>query len=330
MYDYSPWQWLLIFYVYCVCGWIFESTVVSVRQRRFVNRGFLKGPMLPIYGFGATIMLHVSLPLMGHPVMIYFAGLVTATAFEYVVGVLMESLFKVKYWDYSDQKFQFQGRICLESSLAWGLLSLLLAYILHKPVARFITGLQTGTTIAAASVISVWFVYDTVTSAKAAFEFASVLTELEKLRTEAEALRVQLQLGAYEAQDRLEELRSQVRDAQEELRQHMENAQEELRQHMESAQEELRSQVQETQEELRQRLETARAQFQEHLAAREEEARSHEQLRQRLEEVRTSMAQHMQRKHTQYRALLRANPSARSTRFAEAFRLWKEREEDNP
>lgn len=331
MYDYSPWQWLLIFYVYCVCGWIFESTVVSVRQRRFVNRGFLKGPMLPIYGFGATIMLHVSLPLMGHPVMIYFAGLVTATAFEYVVGVLMESLFKVKYWDYSDQKFQFQGRICLESSLAWGLLSLLLAYILHKPVARFITGLQTSTTIAAASVISVWFVYDTVTSAKAAFEFASVLTELEKLRTEAEALRVQLQLGAYEAQDRLEELRSQVRDAQEELRQHMENAQEELRQHMESAQEELRSQVQETQEELRQRLETARAQFQEHLAAREEEARSHEQLRQRLEEVRTSMAQHMQRKHTQYRALLRANPSARSTRFAETFRLWKEREkEDNP
>lgn len=331
MYDYSPWQWLLIFYVYCVCGWIFESTVVSVRQRRFVNRGFLKGPMLPIYGFGATIMLHVSLPLMGHPVMIYFAGLVTATAFEYVVGVLMESLFKVKYWDYSDQKFQFQGRICLESSLAWGLLSLLLAYILHKPVARFITGLQTSTTIAAASVISVWFVYDTVTSAKAAFEFASVLTELEKLRTEAEALRVQLQLGAYEAQDRLEELRSQVRDAQEELRQHMENAQEELRQHMESAQEELRSQVQETQEELRQRLETARAQFQEHLAAREEEARSHEQLRQRLEEVRTSMAQHMQQKHTQYRALLRANPSARSTRFAETFRLWKEREkEDNP
>lgn len=320
MYDYSPWQWLLIFYVYCVCGWIFESTVVSVRQRRFVNRGFLKGPMLPIYGFGATIMLHVSLPLMGHPVMIYFAGLVTATAFEYVVGVLMESLFKVKYWDYSDQKFQFQGRICLESSLAWGLLSLLLAYILHKPVARFITGLQTGTTIAAASVISVWFVYDTVTSAKAAFEFASVLTELEKLRTEAEALRVQLQLGAYEAQDRLEELRSQVRDAQEELRQHME-----------SAQEELRSQVQETQEELRQRLETARAQFQERLAAREEEARSHEQLRQRLEEVRTSMAQHMQQKHTQYRALLRANPSARSTRFAETFRLWKEREkEDNP
>lgn len=61
-----------------------------------VNRGFLRGPMLPIYGFGATIMLHVSLPLAGHPVQIYFAGLVVATAFEYVVGVLMERIFKVK------------------------------------------------------------------------------------------------------------------------------------------------------------------------------------------------------------------------------------------
>ena len=54
MYDYTPFQWLLVFYVYCVMGWMFESTVVSVQQRRPVNRGFLRGPMLPIYGFGAV------------------------------------------------------------------------------------------------------------------------------------------------------------------------------------------------------------------------------------------------------------------------------------
>ena len=111
MYDYSAAQWLLIFYIYCFCGWVFESAVVSVQQKRPVNRGFLRGPMLPIYGFGATIMLHVSLPLAGHPVQIYFAGMVVATAFEYVVGVVMEAIFKVKYWDYSEHRFQFQGRI---------------------------------------------------------------------------------------------------------------------------------------------------------------------------------------------------------------------------
>ena len=81
-------------------GWVFETTVVSVQQRRFVNRGFLDGPMLPIYGFGASIMLHVALPLYDRPVALFFAGMVVATAFEYVVGVLMETIFKVKYWDY--------------------------------------------------------------------------------------------------------------------------------------------------------------------------------------------------------------------------------------
>lgn len=70
-YSYSAPQWLLVFFLYCVLGWCFESTVVSVKQRHFVNRGFLRGPMLPIYGFGAVILLHVSLPLYDKPVALF-------------------------------------------------------------------------------------------------------------------------------------------------------------------------------------------------------------------------------------------------------------------
>ena len=125
-YSYSAAQWLLVFYLYCMLGWCFESTVVSVGQRRLVNRGFLRGPMLPIYGFGAVILLHVSLPLKQHPVWLYLASMIAATVFEYIVGVVMEKIFKVKYWDYSKQRFQFQGYICLRSSLCWGFLGLIL------------------------------------------------------------------------------------------------------------------------------------------------------------------------------------------------------------
>ena len=82
-YSYSAAQWLLVFYLYCMLGWCFESTVVSVGQRRLVNRGFLRGPMLPIYGFGAVILLHVSLPLKQHPVWLYLASMIAATVFEY-------------------------------------------------------------------------------------------------------------------------------------------------------------------------------------------------------------------------------------------------------
>lgn len=286
MYDYTAFQWLLIFYIYCIFGWLFESAVVSIQQRRPVNRGFLHGPMLPIYGFGATIILHVSLPLMGHPLAIYFAGLFTATAFEYAVGVLMETLFRVRYWDYSTHKFQFQGRICLDSSIAWGFLSLLLAYVLHKPVARFITDLPQPVAIPLTAVISALFLRDVFLSAKAAFEFAAVLEELEKLRAEADMLRVQLNLGAREARDRLNEMRT----------------------HLHSTQPGLESG-------LHGRLQSMRP----------GEGAHSEPLLQRLAAAEARLDEHLQQRRQHYKMLLRANPSARSSKFPEVLRLLRER-----
>ena len=118
-------SWLLVFYLYCMLGWCFESTVVSVGQRRLVNRGFLRGPMLPIYGFGAVILLHVSLPLKQHPVWLYLASMIAATVFEYIVGVVMEKIFKVKYWDYSKQRFSFRAISACARHCAGGFLGLI-------------------------------------------------------------------------------------------------------------------------------------------------------------------------------------------------------------
>lgn len=222
MYDYSAAQWLLIFYIYCFCGWVFESAVVSVQQKRPVNRGFLRGPMLPIYGFGATIMLHVSLPLAGHPVQIYFAGMVVATAFEYVVGVVMEAIFKVKYWDYSEHRFQFQGRICLQSSLAWGVLSVLLVYVLHPPVEYLLEQFNLLPLVFTASVLSVYFLTDVAASVKTALDFAKLLEELDTMRANVDAMREQFAAAASQKRAELtaaaQEAREQLVDAAQEGR----------------------------------------------------------------------------------------------------------------
>lgn len=222
MYDYSAAQWLLIFYIYCFCGWVFESAVVSVQQKRPVNRGFLRGPMLPIYGFGATIMLHVSLPLAGHPVQIYFAGMVVATAFEYVVGVVMEAIFKVKYWDYSEHRFQFQGRICLQSSLAWGMLSVLLVYVLHPPVEYLLEQFNLLPLVFTASVLSVYFLTDVAASVKTALDFAKLLEELDTMRANVDAMREQFAAAAWQKRAELtaaaQEAREQLVDAAQEGR----------------------------------------------------------------------------------------------------------------
>ena len=120
MYTYAWYHWITFFYLYCFFGWIFESTYVSFKQHHFVNRGFLRLPMLPLYGSGAILLLWVSLPYQDNLILVYIAGFIAATALEYVTGAVMERLFKVRYWDYSDKKFNINGYICLGSSIAWG------------------------------------------------------------------------------------------------------------------------------------------------------------------------------------------------------------------
>ena len=116
--QYTLQQWILYFYVYCFLGWIFESCYVSFRKKEWVNRGFLHGPFLPIYGSGAVMMLFVSEPFKNNLILTYFAGVVGATLLELVTGAAMEALLKVRYWDYSNQKFNYKGYICLSSSVA--------------------------------------------------------------------------------------------------------------------------------------------------------------------------------------------------------------------
>ncbi|MBR3866829.1 MAG: putative ABC transporter permease, partial [Butyricicoccus sp.] len=294
-----------IFYVYCVFGWIFESTVVSLQERRFVNRGFLDGPMLPIYGFGAVIMLHVSLPLMGRPVALFLAGMVVATAFEYAVGVLMETLFKVKYWDYSSHKFQFQGRICLRSSLAWGGLSLILPYWLHRPVAWLIETLPQFALWSITGVVSVWFIWDVIDSTRTALDLARVLSEVERVRAETAVLREQLTEQLAEARahaaEEVEETRARLYDLYTETRWKIEASSDRVREEYTERMEQLYAVLPEGAQEYWQKLEEHRLQL--HLA---------------LMEAEDGLSVRIGRMRARSRRALRGNPTLRSVKFRDA------------
>ena len=188
IFNYGGAQWLLFFYIYCFFGWIFESTYVSLKQRHFVNRGFLHGPFLPLYGSGAVVMLLVSIPVENNPVLVYFAGCIAATALEYVTGVCMEALFKVRYWDYSDKKFNYKGQICLGSTLAWGCLTVLLVYVIHRPIERFVLGLPYRFALMATYAVTVVMAVDTALSFKAAMELRNVLASMTAVRQKLEIL----------------------------------------------------------------------------------------------------------------------------------------------
>ena len=182
--SYSFQQWLLFFYIYCFFGWCFESTYVSLRKHLFVNRGFLHSPLLPIYGSGAVVMLLVTLRIRSYAVLMFFAGMIGATALELVVGLVMEAVFEVKYWDYSNQKFNYKGVICLSSSLCWGLFTVLLNKVIHQPVEAFVLGLPAAAVTVTVCVISVIFLCDTVVSVKVALGIRDMLDARVRLKKE--------------------------------------------------------------------------------------------------------------------------------------------------
>lgn len=212
MHIYSLEQWMLLFYIYCFFGWCFESAYVSLLEHHWVNRGFLRAPLLPIYGSGALCILLVCLPVKENSFAVFVLGVVFPTLMEYITGYVMELLFKMRYWDYTGKKGNINGYICLQSSIAWGFLSLLLIHFIHPPIGRWVERLPHLALLIVVIVISCVFVSDVIVSFRAAFNLRHVLEEMERVRMQLEEARVQLELARAEARDRLEELGEDIRE----------------------------------------------------------------------------------------------------------------------
>lgn len=210
MYSYTWYQWLFIFYLYCFLGWCFESAYVSLKEKRLVNRGFLRLPMLPLYGTGAVMMLWVSLPLKKHLLLVFLSGMAASTVLEYITGWGMEQIFRVRYWDYSSQRFNLHGYICLSSSIAWGFLTLLLTEVLHRPVELWIADTPQTPLSAFVLFVSALFVYDTIQSVRTALSLAKVLDAMTHMLAELEDIQVQLALLRAEAGQKLTDIRDEA------------------------------------------------------------------------------------------------------------------------
>lgn len=122
------------FLIYSILGWCAEMIYCAICQRKIVDRGFLYGPYCPIYGIGSLIVLHLLYSYSYNPFIIFFTSMFFTTLLEYITSFILEKLFNAKWWDYSEHKFNINGRICLLNSVEFALLSLLLIYILHPTI----------------------------------------------------------------------------------------------------------------------------------------------------------------------------------------------------
>lgn len=204
----------LYFILYSILGWCMETIYCSILERRFVPRGFLYGPMCPIYGVGVLMMICWFQPLMGNPVLFYLTATVCMSAWEYFVGWFLETTTHIKYWDYSMYRFNLKGRICLWVCLMWGVLSFLVLYFIHPRVARAVARIP----LIPRYIIDGFFL-GVLSSDAGATIYQLVCTSqlLGKLQRAGEELRLQVHLGKAELSDMLSEAKEMVTDRLEDL-----------------------------------------------------------------------------------------------------------------
>ena len=142
--------------------------------------------------FRSIMMLVVSMPFRDNILLTYIAGVIGATSLEYITGVTMEALFKVRYWDYSNQRFNFQGHICLSSSIAWGFLTILMTRVVHMPIEQFVMSIPGNLLFPVTMALTVYIVVDFTLSFKAAMEIRDILVKMQRLKEEVERLQRRL------------------------------------------------------------------------------------------------------------------------------------------
>ncbi len=316
---YSLTQWIAFFFIYGFLGWSYESAYVSIKHKRWVNRGFVRGPLLPLYGSGAILLLFVTIPFRESLLLMFVAGAIGATILEYVTGVAMEALFKVRYWDYSKRRFNFQGHICLAATTLWGVFAIVIVKVVHRPIENLVMSLPETIVEIFVMVVTVVFAADFALSFKAAMDIRDVLIKLEEVQREMERMQKRLDVILAFAEDRREQAVMNTYERLDELT---------------DALEERFARVKELREKLDARIEEEWKEFTEDIKERSEEWKERKEewkgksdaYKEELEELRINFKVNMEkrfqllhRKDFFRRDMIRSNPSMVSKQFKEAL-----------
>ena len=210
----------ILFMLYSFVGWSIETIYCSILSQKFVYRGFLVGPVCPIYGFGALGIIFILAPFKNHPELIFICGTIMTSVLEYAVSFLLEKIFKKSWWDYSDRKFNINGRVCLLNSSFFGGLSLLLIYVLHPLSGKLLVRIPETFLPYLAAAIGLVFAVDIFVSVRNTIDFNREMYKLSELTDIIEHKRDELKsaVDAFreEQKEKLEGELSSLLETQEE------------------------------------------------------------------------------------------------------------------
>ena len=200
----------LIFIMFSMVGWISEVLYVGIfHEHKFVNRGFLYGPLCPVYGFGGIVILLLPAKLYSTWIPLFFASMILCTIVEYFVSWFMEKMFHTRWWDYSHYKFNINGRICLLNSVLFGFLGLGVIRFVYPQMLRFLEWLGDFVVMVSADTIGAVLTIDIFLTVRKLVDFSS---SMEKIKVFGESLRDHYGNETWFRSESIEEMLASVKE----------------------------------------------------------------------------------------------------------------------
>ena len=224
-------SWFLYFIIYSVLGWMAETVYCSMPKGHFVERGFLRGPLCPIYGAGAVIILRALEPYINNIPVLFILGLILTSLLEYITSFLMEKIFHMRWWDYSEHRFNINGRVCLLNSVLFGLLCVVLTEVIHLPIENLVQRLPDPALFITASILFALFIADAIVSVRATILLKN---HLEKLREVEEQLRLRVEEHKEKREEQKEKIKEQLETSTDRLKTRIAESGEELKEQLEA------------------------------------------------------------------------------------------------
>ena len=314
-------QFLWIFFVYAFLGWCTEVSYAALRTGKFVNRGFLNGPVCPIYGCGVVVVLAGLEPLKGNFVLLFLGSVVLTSALEWATGFVLEKLFRQRWWDYSDKPFNLGGYICLEFSVMWGFACLFVVDILHPSIEFFIRLIPHTLGWVLLGLFSAAMAVDLAATVRTIAKLNRQLDQIDqlarRLKTASNEFGENLADRVLEAAERSADWKEDWEAAAEEWSQRRAEFQVQLAQRKERLEGELAQKREQMEDELRQHAQEQAVRLQE----------GHDKARAELDAWREKLQTQLDSRVFGQRRLMAAFPKMRSTRHRQATEQLRRRME---
>ncbi len=176
-------KYTLLFFFYSAGGWLLESIYCSIGEKRIINRGFLTGPLCPIYGTAALVMtILIYNPFKDRPLIIFILGIVLCDIVEYLTSYIMEKLFSARWWDYTYEFLNIKGRICLKHTLYWGIISVAFVRVLHPAVENLYAKINGEYLIYILIAVLAVFTLDVINAVRKALDIRKLQQKLSSLQ----------------------------------------------------------------------------------------------------------------------------------------------------